>query len=353
MKDHDKDKVTAGKGYLQRGPSPFKKIIIPLAALLVFMLVSALGYKLLRKDYTWIDSFYMTVITISTVGYKEIRPLSEIGRIWTMVVIAGGLIVGAVALSTIAAVIVEGKLRRIFGRRQLERKIESMQGHVIVCGYGHMGMLVVRQLAESGRRVVVIDVDQDRTTAAERQGLLYILGSAENEEVLKAAGIERAETLVASLPSDAENVFVILAARQINPNVRLIARARDLQARERLIRAGASRVICPQVIGASRIADVVLRPAVVDFVEVAHKGVELEMDQLVLRTGSKLAGKTLQELELPRRFGAHIVAVRRKDGEALYQPTGDLKLNAGDTIILVGKRGAAEAMAKTGVEEAT
>lgn len=347
------EQLTSSKGQPHRGVSPLRRIIVPLTALILFVVMGAVGYRHLQPGYTWMDSFYMTVITISTVGYKEVRPLSDTGRLWTILVVAGGLVIGAVTLSTIAAVIVEGKLRRIFGRRQLQRKIESLNGHVIVCGYGGMGALIGRQLSDSGRRVVVIDADQQRTTAAEEEGLLYILGNAEEEDVLKAAGLERAETLVSALPTDAENVFVILAARQINPHVRLIARAKDLQARERLMRAGASRVICPQVIGATRIADVIQRPAVVDFVEVAHKGVELEMDQLQLRPGSKLAGKTLEELELPRRFGAHIVAVQRKDGEAIYQPTGELRLNAGDTVILVGKRGAAEAMARTGVEEAT
>jgi voltage-gated potassium channel len=161
---------------------------------------------------------------------------------------------------------------------------------------------------------------------------------------LQQAGVERASHLVACLPTDADNVFLALTARQLNPRLIIISRAEQLSTQNKLLRAGATRVICPHIIGATRMADVILRPAVVDFFDVAHKGVDLEMDQFVVTPGSQLAGQTLRELALPARTGAMVVAVHSVDGHTLYNPRPDLSLVAGDTLILVGQRGVAEAV---------
>lgn len=328
-----------------RRPHPWRwRLAIPLLVLLGFLVLASTGYRLITKDYSWLDSLYMTIITVATVGFQEVKPLNDWGRVWTMVVITSGLIIGTVVLSLIVAMVVEGQIRAIFGRRQLARKIASLNGHVIVCGYGVMGVMVVRELRAAGRQVVVVDSDPQRTTAAQEAGLLYVLGDAQDEAVLAAAGIGRAAVLVAMLPTDAENVFVTLTARQANEHIRIVARAEQPSTQGKLTAAGASRVICPQTLGAMQVSDVVLRPAVVDFVEMAHKGIELEMDQLVLTEQSRLCGKTLRELALPRRAGVQVVAVRRADGQAVYHPTPDLKLASGDTLVLVGKRGVAAAV---------
>ncbi|MCK4602332.1 MAG: TrkA family potassium uptake protein, partial [Phycisphaerae bacterium] len=253
---------------------------------------------------------------------------------------------GGVVLSLIASMVIEGQVRRVFGRRQLERKIGTLSGHVIVCGYGRMGEMVTGELIQAGRNVVVVDSAPERTAQAEQAKLLYVLGDAQDETVLTAAGIDEAEALIAALPNDPDNVFVTLSARQANPSLRIIARAQQASTQDKLLKAGATRVVCPQIIGASRLADIVLRPAVVDFFETAHLGPDLEMDELKLGARSGLLGKTLQELALPRTIGAHIMAVRRADGEAIYQPTPDLRLGVGDTLILVGKRGVAAAVRK-------
>ena len=247
-------------------------------------------------------------------------------------------------MSLIVAAVVEGRIRGVLGRRELERKIAALSGHVIVCGYGHMGRHVACALREAGLKVVAVDTNADRTRLAEQDGVLYVLGDAQEEDVLRAAGVERAPPPIAALTSDAENVFVTLSAHGLNPELRVIARAREVATQDKLTKAGAQRVVCPQVIGANRIVDVVLRPAMVDFVEMAHQGVELEMDQLTVQAGSGMVGKTLRELALPARTGAMVVAVRRLAGEAVYNPGPDFVVDGGDTLILIGKRGAATAV---------
>jgi voltage-gated potassium channel len=309
-----------------------------------FIFISSLGYRLLAEGYGWLDSIYMTVITVTTVGFHEVKPLNDVGRIWTMCVVVTGLVIGTIVLTMAVGAVVEGEIRAIFGRRQLERKVAGLEGHVILCGYGNMGALVAQRLQAAGRDVVVVDSNTACTTAAQEAGLLYVLGDAQDEGTLQAAGIRRAKVLVAMLPTDAENVFVTLTARQANDRVRIVARAERPATQDKLLAAGASRVVCPQTLGAMQVGDMVLRPAVVDFVEMAHKGIDLEMDQLVLTEQCNLCGKTLRELALPRRAGVQVVAVRRADGEAVYHPTPDLKLAGGDTLVLVGKRGAATAI---------
>ena len=322
------------------------RIGVPLTALLGFALISSVGYYVMEPGYSWGDSVYMTFITISTVGYAEVHPLTAFGRVWTIFVVAGGLVSGTIVLSLLVAMVVEGQVRSILGRRQLNRKIEGLSGHVILCGYGTTGSMVAHGLGAAGREVVVIDNDPERTAAAERDGMLYVFGDAQDEAILEAAGIRRAQYLVSALPTDGENVFVTLSARQLRSDLHVIVRAQLPRSETKLYKAGANRVVCPQTIGALRMADVILRPAVVDFVEMAHRGVDLEMEQLQLAEDCELVGRTLRELALPSRVGAQVVAIRRISGEAVYHPTSEYKLAAGDTLVLVGQRGVATAVQK-------
>jgi len=320
------------------------RLLWPVGILIGFIIVATVGYRLLNPERSWLDASYMTIISVSTVGLREVYPVSETGMVWTLIVIVGGLVTGAVAMSMIVAMIVEGQVRIIFGRRQLQRRIASLSGHVIVCGYGRMGGLVTDELVNAGKKVVIIDNDDVQTQLAEAAGLLYVLGNAETDDILGTAGVERASVVVTTLPSDAENVFVTLSAREINPNLRIIAVAREISTQDKLMKAGADRVVCAHTLGASRMAAVVLRPAVVDFVEMAGQGGEIEMDQVNLAAGSKLVGKSLKDLELPHRVGVHVCAVQRSNGEPVYQPAPDLVLAAGDTLVLIGPRGSAAAV---------
>jgi voltage-gated potassium channel len=320
------------------------RILVPLLILATFMLVATSGYYLIDRRYTWSDATYMTFITVATVGYTEVHPLSGAGRIWTVFVIVGGLVAGTVVLSQIVGMVVEGELRGILGRRQLERKIANLSGHAIVCGFGTTGTMVVRELQAAGWQVVVVDNEPARTAQAQAEGLLYVLGDAQDEGTLEAAGIARARYLLSVLTGDAENVFVTLSARELNRELQIVVRAELPSTEAKLRKAGADRVVCPQVIGATRIAQVVMRPAVVDFVEMAHRGVDLEMEQFEVCEGSPVVGRPLAKLALPRQVGVQVVAVRRASGQTVYHPTSEFAFEVGDTAVLVGKSGAAAAM---------
>ncbi len=327
------------------------RIGLPLTIFVIVILGGSAGYRIIQPQYSALEALYMTVITVATVGYREIHPPSEATMVWTILIVLTGLISGAVLITLVASSLIEGEVRRIFGRRHLERKIQNLSNHVVICGYGMLGQNVALELAAAGKPVVVVDPDQDRTELADRAGLLYLRADAQEEDTLRDAGLERASALVAALPTDAANVFVTLTACAVNPRVSVIVRAQGPSSVGKLRRAGATRVICPSELGTSRMVDVILRPAVVDFVEMAQKGVELEMDQMVLSADSKLAGKTLRELELPRRVGAHVVAVRRANGETVYNPTSDLHPAPGDTLIFIGQRGASDAVQKLQAEQ--
>ena len=286
----------------------------------------------------------MTVISVSTVGLGEVGKLSDAGRMWTMFVIAFGLIIMAVVVSSLGGMIVERRVQHVLGRRLVERKISSLNGHVIVCGYGSLGLVISDELKTAKRSPVVIDADPERITLAERAGLLAVLGDAQEEDVLDTAGVKRASVLIVSLADDADNLFVTLSARQANADIHIVARAQKEASQRKLLKAGADSVVCPQTICARRMAGLILRPAVVELADMAQRGLNLEVNQLRVAAGSKLADKTLAELKLPRKLGAHVVAIRHAEGQAVYHPKPDIKLSVGDTLVLMGESGSSDAI---------
>ena len=346
---------SAGKDFNNFGPRRrlwLRRLMWLAVAVVVFFAIATAGYMILERNYSLLDAIYMTMITITTVGFTEVNgPLTDGGRIWTMIVMVSGMTLVALVVSGVVAVFVESQIREVFGRQQLQQKIAKLKGHVIVCGFGRVGSMVASQLVQSGREVVVVDQNEDAIAAARAAGLLYVDGDAQEEDVLEKAGVKGAESLVTALTTDAENVFVTLSARSANANLRIITRAQQTSSENKLRKAGASRVICPQAIGANRMAQVVLRPAVVDFTELAQTGSELAVDQITVTPASPLVDKTLRELELPSRFGVHVVAMQRQGGKRVYNPAPDIRLAVGDVVILVGRAGAAETMQKLGVEE--
>jgi voltage-gated potassium channel len=279
----------------------------------------------------------MTVITLASVGFKEVHDLSLTGRIFTIFLIVGGVGTVAYALSAGAKIILEGELREVYGRRRLEKKIKELKHHYIVCGYGRMGKIICRELREKDIKFVVVEKQPD--VFVESDDYLVFHGDATKDEVLKELGIEKAKGLVSVLPTDAENLFVVLSARGLNPALFIVARAGEEGSEQKLLRAGADKVVSPYHIGGLRIAHTVLKPAVVDFIEFATKSgnIDLQMEEIRIQESSSLVGKSLDECGIGRELGIIIVAIKKPNGEMRFNPTFRSSIKAGDTLIALGE----------------
>ncbi len=317
--------------------------------LVIFLIgFGTFGYMAI-EGWGFLDSLYMTVTTVTTVGYREIHDLSHSGIVFTILLIVGGVGTMLYALGAGARVILEGELGKIYGRKKLEKKIRELSGHYIICGYGRMGKIIAKELKGEGARFVVIE--KDPSLSEEKDEHLIVMGDATRDIVLKAAGIERAKGLISVLPSDAENLFVVLSARGLNAKLLIVARAVEEDSEQKLLRAGASKVISPYHIGGLRMAHTVLKPTVVDFIEFATKSgnIELQMQEITIQEGSRLIGLTLEGCGMGRELGGIIVAIKQSTGETRFNPSYRSTLNAGDTLLALGevsKLKAIEDMAK-------
>ncbi len=320
--------------------SPLYRMYLALVLIFVVVCVGMAGFVII-EGWSFLDSLYMTLATISTLGMKtaHIPEISTGGEIWIMFLIIIGIVIAMIALSTIAGVVVEGQVRSILGRRKVSIKIASLHNHFIVAGYGRMGHSICEYLQHSNAPLVVIDQNSEKTAQAEQKGFLYVLGDASDETILRSAGVDRARGLVAALTGDAENVFVTLIARDLNEKIFIAARAETVDSEPRLLRAGANKVICPHVIGARRLANILTRPGVVDFVDFATEGIDLEAEQYLITAESKLAGQSLRQANLPRQVGLLVVALRGKDGKTRFNPDPDTVLQPDDTMIVIGQIG--------------
>jgi voltage-gated potassium channel len=304
----------------------------------LLVVIGAVGYRVL-EGWRWLDCFFMAVTTLATVGYGEVHPLSSAGRIFSMVYILGGVFTIGWAASEVIRAVVSGELNTALGRQRLEKKLSRMRDHVLVCGYGRMGRLVCQELSHLGLPFVVIDRDAEALAGFDLPEGIALAGEATSDEVLRAAGIERARALAAVLSSDADNLYVTMSARLLSEGLFVVARGEGDTAESKLKRAGASRVISPYVIGGQRMAHAIIRPAVVDFIELATRSqhLDLQIEEVVLDARSSLCA-TLREGPLT---GLHVivVAVLRPTGEMVFKPGGEAVLAAGDKLILLGSRG--------------
>ncbi|HXX56808.1 MAG TPA: potassium channel protein [Thermodesulfovibrionales bacterium] len=315
-----------------------KQFVFSLVLIVIVILSGTIGYMGIER-WTVFDSLYMTVTTITTVGYGEVHPLSDMGRLFTLVLIVFGVSTILYTFNNAARIVIEGEIQEIFGRKKLEKKIKGLRNHYIVCGYGRMGKVICKELKEKEANFVVVEKEQ---IAPDTSGgdVLFIRGDATRDEVLKEAGIERATGLISVLSTDAENLYVVLSARVLNPALSIVARAGEEGSEEKLLRAGADRVVSPYYIGGLRIAHSVLKPAVVDFIEFATRSgnIDLQMEEIFVQEGSKIAGSTLDECGIGRELGIIIVAIKRSDGEMLFNPTFRTSIKSGDVLIALGER---------------
>mgnify|MGYP001046825924 CR=1 FL=1 len=296
-----------------------------------------IGYMLI-EGWSPIDAIYMTMITISTVGYGEVHPLTHAGRIFSICLIVGGVSGALFVLSAFVEYVVEGKLRATIGRRQMKAKIAKLKDHFILCGYGRVGEEIARTFSEEGVPFVIIDSRPENTAMAEEQGYLCLLGDATSDKLLIEAGIERARGLVASVGSDVDNTYITLSARGLRPDLFIEARASSEETETKLKRAGADRVVSPNSIGARRMAMLALRPTVVDFIDTVTygRGRELEMENIAVGSDSPLVGQTVEAIR--HQSKAAMLAISKKGGKPLANPPSDRVIEAGDRLIVIGTK---------------
>lgn len=308
-------------------------------ALLVSVVVfGTLGYMLIEGWGAW-DAFYMTIITVTTVGYREIHELSRAGQVFTVFLLLGGVGAALYTFTLLATVVVEGGLPRRLQRRRQQRMLESIKDHFIICGYGRIGRIVANQFKRQHVPFVVIERDPDRVHTAIDEGAIGVEADASREDVLKRVGIERARGLIAAVGTDAENVYAVLSARVMRPDLFIVGRAETEDATIKLKRAGADRVISPYQIGAVQIAQTALRPAVVDFVELATSSdnLELAMEEIPIAPQSPLANRSILEANLRHRYGVIVVGIQRQAGKMEFNPEPETAMRAGDKLVVLGR----------------
>jgi voltage-gated potassium channel len=299
------------------------------------IVVGTTGYMVIEPGWRLLDALYMTVITLTTVGFREVGDLGDVGRLWTMALsLTGvGLIFGSVGI--VAEYLV---VEATSGRREAKRMADAvgkLQGHYILCGYGRVGLTVARELVHSGLKVVVIDILPESLARARREGFLEVEGDATEEATLRAAGIERARGLITTIDSDAHNVYVILSARAINPKLFVVARANSADSEGRLMQAGADRVVSPYTMAGHRLAELATRPRVVDFIDAAlsHGELAFSMEEVEVVAGSPIDGTTVGAL---RDTGVFVLAIVQGEGSYEANPPADRALKAGETLVVSG-----------------
>lgn len=314
-----------------------RRLQLALGAFLTVVLVGFVGYQVI-EGVGPLDALYMTVITVTTVGFREIVDLSTSGTVLTMGLIVAGVGSATYAALTAAEFVVEGHLRHVIERRRMQYQIEALDEHVIVCGFGRVGHHLAAELGRDGAPFVVIEIDEDKTEQLDQLGYLWIRGDASSEQVLKKAGLDRARAVVAAVNSDADNVLVTLTVKGLSPRTAVIGRIKAYENEAKLRRAGADRVIAPSTIGGRRIAQILTRPAVADFLDsISGGGVDYTLEEVPIIAGSGLVGTTLREAGIRERFGCTVVAVRHGSGLDTH-PSADAPLEEGDTLVVMGSQ---------------
>lgn len=316
-----------------------KRIFIVGTILCIVLAIGIIGYSVIEKGWTALEALYMTVITVATVGFMEVKPLSDAGRIFTIFLIFGGATLLVYAGSSLIAFVVEGELTGILGRRKMEKQISQLSGHYIVCGAGTTGRYVVEEFLVTKTKFVVIESNIEQLKKIPGfENLLYIQGDATSDATLRLAGIERAKGLVTTLPTDKDNLFVTLTAKSINPELRIVAKATEEETGYKLKIAGANSVVSPNYIGGLRLASETIRPTVTSFLDIMlrDKDAKLRIAETNVGSKSKFIDKTLGELEIHKNIGALVLAIKKsKTEDYIFNPKADVKLKIGDTLIVL------------------
>lgn len=313
-----------------------RRLLIQVAVAIIPVLIGTLGYHFI-EGWSIFDGLYMTVITLATIGYGEVRELSAEGRIFTIGLIVVGVILVGYLISNLTKALIENEIAAAFGRRRLYKDISQLNQHFILCGAGRVGARIIDELRKKGVDFLVIERDEAAAERLLQEGVLVLIGDATSETVLEGARIRTARTLITAASTDAENVYIVLTARGLNPDIYIVARANDAPAERQLIRAGANKVVSPVLIGSHRMAQAALSPAVADFIELTTmtESLDLFFDQVPISKGSVLDGVKLKDSGI-RSFQVMIVAITPGDGQMVFNPEGEQQLWAGDLLIAIG-----------------
>jgi voltage-gated potassium channel len=315
-----------------------RQVQLAAGLLAIVLLAGTVGYMVIEGWNAW-DAFYMTVISISTAGYREVHDLSRAGQAFTSALLIVGVGSAFYALTLIAAGVIDSRLHPRIQEKRRARMIDQLNDHFILCGAGRIGLIIAEEFRRQGVPFVVIDHDPAAVQAVLERGDLAVEADASREDILHRLRIDAARGLIAALGTDAENVYAILTARGLRPDLVVIARADSDDASRKMLRAGATRVISPYQIGAIQMAQTALRPAVVDFVELAtsSENLELAMEQVSIGAASELAGRTILEANLRQRFGVIVVGIQRDGGKMEFNPPPDAVMRAADQLVVLGR----------------
>lgn len=320
-------------------PRVSRRLLHLVWAVLFVLLVGTAGFVLI-EDYPPFDAFYMTLITVATVGYSEIRPLSQAGRAFNSVLIFFGVTLLFFAIGVITQTVVQLELGDLFGKRRMKRMIDKLEKHFIVCGFGRVGRGAAAELQQAGAPLVVVDRDPARVEAAIGAGMLAVAADSTLDQTLTEVGVARARGLIAALATDADNLFVILSAKTLNPLLNVAARAGEEGAEQKLRRAGANTVFTPSTHAGHRLAQSLIRPHVLQFLDFATQtmGLDVEIEQAQVAETSEFAGMSLKQMQIRRETGVIVLAIRRAGGEMLFNPPADAVIQGGDSLVVMGEQ---------------
>lgn len=315
-----------------------RHLAISVALSVLIVVVGSVGYMII-EDWNFLDALYMTVITISTVGYREVNQVGDVGRIFTILLVFIGVGFTMYVAAAVVQFMVEGRIRIILGRRRLDKKLDRLKNHYIVCGYGRIGRVLSKNLRSKPLDVVVVEKNPDLIRAMDEDGVLYVSGDAADEACLIKAGIQRAKGLVAVLATDTDNVFLVLTARQLAPDLKIIARAGQEAAKIKLKAAGADSVESPYEMGAASMAHRIIRPTVTNFLDLAfaHKRKDIQMEEIPVDSSSELTNLPLKDSGIRQNYNLIIIAIKKPDGSMLFNPSFETAIMPEDTVIAVGE----------------
>jgi voltage-gated potassium channel len=316
-----------------------RHLIIAIIILLILLIAGTAGYRLI-EGWSFLDALYMTVTTITTVGYGETHQLSRLGRIFTVFFILcafGGM---GYVLGSIVQTFIAGQIRMVLGRRKLEQKVKRLKHHYVLCGYGRIGSFIARKFDGEKVPFVVVEKDPERIKLLDEDGFTYVEGDATDDQILISAGVERARCLVAATGSDANNLYITLSTRALSPSIYILSRAAEETAERKLLSAGANRVVSPYQIGAARMLNAVLRPNIVEFVDlvVERRHLELQMEEIAVADASRFKGKPLRESGIRRELGLIVVAIKKAAGDMIFNPSSETLIEKGDCLIVLGEK---------------